>query len=649
MIYKGNSKKFIVRFLFISFIGGMGFSLSAYQKSIAVHMPVSDYFVHTPVVAKGNSEKNPQTQGRGTPRKTRQFSFSVTLVDNVVDLSSVIQTLEEATDSHYNETRILEHPNILNTLDSLIQNICKKSNTPEACVNQTRARLERAIDGLMKELSERVFYPDGYKLLGSANPPDYFPKAAEALNSNCVRNCSDNYVAEVIHKGSQKKYQQLYDKIKNKDKKCQRDILTGLAGRLANERFPKRCRQEEHKNHVVCESMLKNFNLIQGRISDLMKLVYDSSDEETLEATSPCLSCLLPTDTYVSIFGNLFGFLPSLQEQNQCRSLKPGEEKIVHSGTGLNQSYIVKREEDGSYSIPLHIRFLAGPGYDIPIPENEMSAYYVSGVQKCINKANQKLLGPKGERLKIIINGQESSSSQNNCSNNITDIQIKSKDYRSTHLKYESDIMDDCPLITHEILHLLGLCDEYKEKTNGHYVNAKTGDRISRGKSAEKKNISQEEYEFHLDDDCRVITINSIMSSHWRKWESVFVAKRDHSLLSSGQFNSILYGGCRKKNRAFNECSQLAYKSSVEFPDCLKKKHQCKAQNAMGLNKREELAVIQNEMLLVQDKLIRFRESGHRQGLDSKARADYDRRHKQTRERLRDLRKMLKTVRSWPD
>ena len=72
-------------------------------------------------------------------------------------------------------------------------------------------------------------------------------------------------------------------------------------------------------------------------------------------------------------------------------------------------------------------------------------------------------------------------------------------------------------------------------------------------------------------------------------WSDFVSGNRPSSLLTPGQFNSILYGGCSQKNKIFNECSQLAYQSSVKNPDCIEKRNQCESQNIHGLDKQEEI------------------------------------------------------------
>ena len=181
--------------------------------------------------------------------------------------------------------------------------------------------------------------------------------------------------------------------------------------------------------------------------------------------------------------------------------------------------------------------------------------------------------GPGGQQIKIVLQKPPPKEKDPCRGRNTKKIKIGSRVQRSHAGKYESDI--DCPTVTHEVLHLAGLCDEYKEKQIGYYVNTQTGQ--VRGDKVQSKDISSnsDSYDFKLAYDCRVIHSNSIMANQHERWDNVFDKGQNSSLLSSGQFNKLLYGTCEAKNKLFNECQALAYKSSVKEPDCMAQKAKC--------------------------------------------------------------------------
>ena len=78
-------------------------------------------------------------------------------------------------------------------------------------------------------------------------------------------------------------------------------------------------------------------------------------------------------------------------------------------------------------------------------------------VSKCIGSLSGRLLSPEGESLEIAINTSRATELIP-----VSEIKINSSPgFRSHSLEYSSQI--DCPSITHELFHLLGLVDEYDE------------------------------------------------------------------------------------------------------------------------------------------------------------------------------------------
>ena len=265
-------------------------------------------------------------------------------------------------------------------------------------------------------------------------------------------------------------------------------------------------------------------------------------------------------------------------------------------GTGLYSSYTIKRERDGSYSIPLVLNFHPTEDYNGPVPQDKVPEYYMNKVQKCMDQANQKMLGPNGEKLNINIQAPTRQNKDDCNRENAIQIAIGPLGIRGHAKKYEPNF--DCPTITHEVLHLLGLCDEYMETAIGFYVNSETGKVKSRtldNMAENKKLMSDKSYEFKPDYNCRIIQDNSIMSFHQERWMNVYDLKTDESLLDPGHFNSVLYGDC-DINKSFNDCSQLAYENSFIKKNCIEKKHECESQNILGRNKQEEIELIQAEI-----------------------------------------------------
>ena len=520
----------------------------------------------------------------------------IKLDGNKVDLAPVMQILEQIKKSHHDN--YLEIEMIDSAIFSQVSHICNTlpKKDMNVCKEDAIKTLNTFSENMRREKSERILYSFLYSV-GTLNAEKSFKESRDLLDSDCQSNCSKRAVTDALEFSSQAQYAQLYDKIKRKNKSCKKAILTELADNLTYNRFPKKCLQKENKNHPVCKDMSRYGNTVRERFLQLTELVYEEEASKITEAQAPCFDCAIKSDGKAN---DLLDFLSDLENQSQCFELKPGEKKTIHAGTGRNRSYPVQRDPDGAYSVTLNLDFSPDEDYDGDVSKSQVPQHYMEKTQKCMEQANKGMLGPNAEKLRIVI---KDTPKNDTCSVADTKkIFVGSEDHRSNSGKYESDI--DCPTITHEILHLLGLCDEYKERYRGFYVNSKTGDiRPSRflDKDEKKKLIEDRDYEFKPAFDCRVTQDdNNIMSNQNIKWMYVFGfdgdKETDHSLLFPGQFNSILYGECPRKNKVFNECSQLAYQSSVDSPNCMEQKKQCESQNIHGLDKQKEIEKTKRKM-----------------------------------------------------
>ena len=496
-----------------------------------------------------------------------------------------------------------------------------------------------------------------------------FGRAISLLDSECAKSCGDPKIAQLLTLGSQEVYHPLYDKVRNADIKCQRALFKSLTNYISLNRVHKDCLQEKSKTHLSGDRRGRDYQQetmdtypacnalnITERFSQIADIVYGTEVVETTESQAPCLQCII-SESKVDEPHDLSQFVTTLEKTNQCSELQPGREKIIFSDTGLDKSYSVKRESDGAYSIYLNLQFSTDSDYNGVIPANQIPDHYIQKTQRCLNQANQKMLGPNGEQLKIVI-GESEEQEGKNCSNDKIEIKIGSISHRSNASKYAFGI--NCPTIVHEILHLLGLCDEYQEKYIGYYVDSRTGDKyFTKDLSAEviEKLANDERYSFQTTYDCRVTSIleNNIMTNQKQRWRNVFEYGESESLLTPGQFNAILYGSC-EQNQLFNKCSQLAYKSSLNT-NCLQEKEQCEVQNISRENKQQMLRAIKKELKSI-DTIISASLQGIQRYEDQENEPDEQTRRRRIenyeinlskrRKEKQDIKSRLERVNSWP-
>jgi hypothetical protein len=166
-------------------------------------------------------------------------------------------------------------------------------------------------------------------------------------------------------------------------------------------------------------------------------------------------------------------------------------------------------------------------------------------VKKCLSIYNKYLKGPDGESLKIVLSKKAPQHI----------ISIQDEKLRPTSTLYSEGMT--CPLILHEILHLLGLVDEYEETQLGFRMDKATGDLKYVTEDSEIKIY-----------DCRALgPEDSIMNNETLAVDSFFKKKKSvrakGSLLQPAEFRAITNPFCKTKNLKYNECIKFAYDTSL--------------------------------------------------------------------------------------
>lgn len=158
--------------------------------------------------------------------------------------------------------------------------------------------------------------------------------------------------------------------------------------------------------------------------------------------------------------------LSDVIEYEACRELNVGEEKIVNfsasaSPSTVEHKYVLERINKDEYKIKLNLLFRGNKIFqDKP---KKMGRKMQTRINKCLEEMNPKLLGPDREKITIeLIPWAEKHLDKYKEIKSIVFVDDK-VERQNSHL-YESQI--DCDTILHEIFHLLGLVDEYKETLN---------------------------------------------------------------------------------------------------------------------------------------------------------------------------------------
>lgn len=306
-----------------------------------------------------------------------------------------------------------------------------------------------------------------------------------------------------------------------------------------------------------------------------------------------------------------------------CADLAPGQSQTITGDTGTNllSRYLLRRLPD---SIDANGRQLAHYEAVINYRFVEKSGAPYTGdllqhVERCFALANPKLTGPNGETLSLMLaHGTE----QKERTPVVTVWVDPSQPGRGTSIEWKGAMAEECQTIIHETLHHLGLPDEYREMEYGWNCRV-LGPETSIMADQYKAFLSAEVGKLVMDHQCLCpntlsesslkdcvdasIAIKNSTQAHrsprcpsqaeeflapsWRAdtfpaeltrvdprgtlvhLEDIEVTtpslpQKRASLLFPAEFRSIIKPGCEAENVVFNNCSQLAYKTSSNGDSC---------------------------------------------------------------------------------
>jgi hypothetical protein len=193
-------------------------------------------------------------------------------------------------------------------------------------------------------------------------------------------------------------------------------------------------------------SVLNNLNQMFGYIYG----------EKGAEELAKILECK-PEDELKPI-QDILTNLEDTKKVEKCKDLEPGEHKVFkkessnYYGTG---HYLLKRSKDGNYQAVVNVNFKTGGGSVSPQEMMERS-------KKCLEIASPHMKGPDGKTLQFsVLTPTEADKLPSNERPEPYDISIEPVGFGTNAASYAQNV--DCATITHEMLHLLGLCDEYLE------------------------------------------------------------------------------------------------------------------------------------------------------------------------------------------
>ena len=248
-----------------------------------------------------------------------------------------------------------------------------------------------------------------------------------------------------------------------------------------------------------CQDVEASKELVKKNINRMFAKVYDSKAPDETKSKGVVVVPNTEIECKQDPEEPLGGLLTALQasiKKDDCADLKPGEHKVFNysQSKGNNQTgdYLLKRLPNGKYQAVINMGFKVNPlnttGPDV-LP-TKTPADMTAKVKRCLEAASSVMKGPNGESLEItILSPSETErlpANQRPAIHEIgienptftrhettiledkTTIQDKKYNFRTNSANYPEDV--PCSTVTHEVLHLFGLCDEYHEEWETQYA-----------------------------------------------------------------------------------------------------------------------------------------------------------------------------------
>ncbi len=520
---------------------------------------------------------------RGISQEEKEKRYTISLRNGKVDLSDFLNNAKRILQSSNYENGDFIH-RILNIIKESSSDLCQLTTNEQiktTCVEDVENSILEAQNQFLDQQSRRILYPENYTRIGVGYQE--FERIKERLSSHCPsQNISNFRAILILRDGSPAQYEEMLNMICKNQRDCLQEVFDRLVRLIANLKIPSDCYRRS--DHPICQKIISDYAIRERRLIALATQINPSND-------AIFDVCSIRSGG----FSRLQDYIDSLENDIMCSDYTIGETRNVRV---RGNDYVVTKESDKNYTIPLSLSFHPADDYDGQVTENQVHSHYFNRVKGCIDRINPRLFHPHdGSRLHLEI--LDANAQNSRCMRNIR-ISIQSSEGRSNSISYAANV--DCPVIVHEVLHLLGLEDEYRERTRGQYVDV-NGNVISR-ESPTVNNIT-----YALKYDCRVVQENSIMASHRERYHNT---NSESSILDPAHFNAILYGQChhREDVKLYRECSQLAYQTSIQNGgehDCSDQKERCERSNVLGRNKSEILSIERENLQYFKEELRIFK------------------------------------------
>ena len=220
-----------------------------------------------------------------------------------------------------------------------------------------------------------------------------------------------------------------------------------------------------------------------------------------------------------------------------CEDLFVGDGRIVNlpyrkSPTKVNATYAVHRKTQNQFEVMLNLKFAPAQDYDGQASRGNVDQHYRRHAAQCIREYGSRLRDQRGRAISLKIISPTDASLTSVVPRSPL-IHVSQAGIRDSSRRWSSDIA--CPVVLHELMHLVGLVDEYEPVP------------------------AWKRQETH---DCRITgPASSLMRSSWS-------VRRHSRVLWPAHLNAVIYPTCREKNVRYHTCSKGAYRGAKRNDGC---------------------------------------------------------------------------------
>jgi hypothetical protein len=212
------------------------------------------------------------------------------------------------------------------------------------------------------------------------------------------------------------------------------------------------------QNYIVAKSYVlksKTESLQKKKVLDnlnrMFAYIYGEEGEDELDKSLQCT----PEQAFKPI-QDIVRVVQESKKTEECKTLKTGEHKVfVRDDPYTSGDYLLRKDALGNFQAVLNVEFIQAGG-------SLSASKMLAKAKSCLTLASSAMKGPNGEMLQLsVLSPSEIEKLPVNQRPAKRTVKIEGPQFQTDAENYNEKV--DCDVITHEMLHLLGLCDEYKE------------------------------------------------------------------------------------------------------------------------------------------------------------------------------------------